>query len=156
MPTFVPKCVLYFLAMSHGMQDFGSLLLLFSHSIMSYSLQPHGLHDLPDSSAWDSPGKNTALGCHFLLQGIFLSQRSNSCLLQVSCIAGRFFTTEPPGKPFKLMPLCSGSTESEVLDCQGSPCLHFRYHFCLLAKEVIKMIIFFFFFFALASEQVLM
>ena len=43
------------------------------------------------------------------------------------------------------MPLCSGSTESEVLDCQGSPCLHFRYHFCLLAKEVIKMIIFFFF-----------
>ena len=27
------------------------------------------------------PGKDTGLGCHFLLQGIFLTQGSNSCLL---------------------------------------------------------------------------
>ena len=26
---------------------------------------------------WDSPGKNTAVGCYFLLQGIFLTQGSN-------------------------------------------------------------------------------
>ena len=26
---------------------------------------------------WDSPAKNTGVGCHFLLQGIFLTQRSN-------------------------------------------------------------------------------
>ena len=26
---------------------------------------------------WDFPGKNTGLGCHFLLQGIFLNQRLN-------------------------------------------------------------------------------
>ena len=25
---------------------------------------------------WDSPGKNTGVGCHFLLQGIFLTQES--------------------------------------------------------------------------------
>ena len=30
---------------------------------------------------WDSPGKNTGVGCHFLLQGIFLTQESNLCLL---------------------------------------------------------------------------
>ena len=30
---------------------------------------------------WDSPGKNTEVGCHFLLQGIFLTQGSNLCLL---------------------------------------------------------------------------
>ena len=32
---------------------------------------------------WNSPGKNTGVGCHFLLQGIFLikTQRSNWCLL---------------------------------------------------------------------------
>ena len=30
---------------------------------------------------WNSPGKNTAVGCHFLLQGIFLTQGSNLCLL---------------------------------------------------------------------------
>ena len=26
---------------------------------------------------WDSPGENTGVGCHFLLQGIFPTQRSN-------------------------------------------------------------------------------
>ena len=39
--------------------------------------------------------KNTGVVCHFLLQGIFLTQESNSCLLQVACIAGRLFTPEP-------------------------------------------------------------
>ena len=33
----------------------------------------------------DSPGKNTGMGCHALLQGIFPTQRS-----QVSCFAGGF------------------------------------------------------------------
>ena len=33
---------------------------------------------------WDFPGKNTGVGCHFLLQGIFLTQGSNSHLL-LSC-----------------------------------------------------------------------
>ena len=30
---------------------------------------------------WDSPSKNVGVGCHALLQGIFLSQGSNLCLL---------------------------------------------------------------------------
>ena len=30
---------------------------------------------------WDSPGKNTGVGCHSLLQGIFLIQESNLGLL---------------------------------------------------------------------------
>ena len=30
---------------------------------------------------WDSPGKNTGMGCHFLLQGIFPTQESNPGLL---------------------------------------------------------------------------
>ena len=29
------------------------------------------------------PGKNTGVGCHFLLQGIFLTQRSNLHLLHL-------------------------------------------------------------------------
>ena len=45
---------------------------------------------------WDSLGKNTGVGCHFLLQGIFRPQDQT----QVSCTAGKFFT-EPPGKPPK-------------------------------------------------------
>ena len=35
----------------------------------------------PGSSVQDSPGKNTGMGCHALLQGIFLTQGSNPCLL---------------------------------------------------------------------------
>ena len=35
----------------------------------------------PPGCSWNSPGKNTAVGCHFLLQGIFPIQGSNSGLL---------------------------------------------------------------------------
>ena len=31
---------------------------------------------------WDFPGKNTGVGCHFFLQGIFPTQGSNLRLLQ--------------------------------------------------------------------------
>ena len=33
--------------------------------------------------SWDSPGKNTGVGCHFLLQVIFPTQGSNSSLLNL-------------------------------------------------------------------------
>ena len=37
-------------------------------------------YSLPGSSPWNSPGKNTGVGCHFLLQGNFLTQELNSSL----------------------------------------------------------------------------
>ena len=46
----------------------------------------------------DSPGKNIGVGCHVLLQGVFLTQGSNLCLMSPA-LAGGFFTTEPPRKP---------------------------------------------------------
>ena len=49
--------------------------------------------DLPGSSVLGISRKNTGVGCHFLLQGS--SQPRDRTL--VFCIAGRFFTTEPPG-----------------------------------------------------------
>ena len=36
----------------------------------------------PALCPWDSPGKNTGVGCHALLQGIFLTQGLNLHLLQ--------------------------------------------------------------------------
>ena len=48
-----------------------------SHSIVSDSLQPHGLQPTRLLCPWDSPGKNTGVGCYSLLQGIFLTQGSN-------------------------------------------------------------------------------
>ena len=48
------------------------------------TLQPHGLWPARLLCPWDSPGKNTEGGCHFLLQGIFPTQGLNphlQCLL---------------------------------------------------------------------------
>ena len=54
---------------------------------------------LPGSSDHGiSQAKNTEVGCHFLLQGIFPTQGSNPHLLLSPELAGRFFTTRPPGK----------------------------------------------------------
>ena len=44
----------------------------------------------------DSAGKNTGVGCHALLEGIFLTQGSNPGLLHCRWI----LTHEPPGTPF--------------------------------------------------------
>ena len=53
---------------------------------MSNSLQRHGLQPTRLLGPWDSPGKNTGVGCYSLLQGIFLTQGSNPSLLH--CEAG--------------------------------------------------------------------
>ena len=65
---------------------------------MYNSLQPHGLQLARLLCPWDFPGKNTRMGCHFLLQRIFLTQGSDPCL-HVSCLTGGFFTSGPQGKP---------------------------------------------------------
>ena len=47
---------------------------------------------------WDSPGKNTGMGCHFLLQGFFLTKRSNPCLLHLLHWQAGSLPLAPPGK----------------------------------------------------------
>ena len=37
-------------------------------SVVSDSVRPHGLQPTRLLCPWDSPGKNTGVGCHFLLQ----------------------------------------------------------------------------------------
>ena len=78
-----------------------SLLLLsrFNHVrlLWPYELQPARL-----LCPWDSPGKRT-------LEWVAISFSRGSSpprdQTQVSCIAGRFFTAEPSGKPFLNLPL---------------------------------------------------
>ena len=86
--------------------------MLFTQSCLTLWL--HGLGPARLFSPWDSPGKNTGVGCHFLLQGIFLNQGSNPALncgqtlpsepLQFSSVrslscAQLFVTHEQPGLP---------------------------------------------------------
>ena len=61
-------------------------------SIMSDSLQPHGRQPTSLLCPWDSPGKNSGVGFHALLKGIF------STPLMSPALASGLFTTEPPGK----------------------------------------------------------
>ena len=63
---------------------------IISNSVWHYGLQLGGLF-----CQWDSLGKSTREGCHAFLRGS--SQPRNQT--HVSCIVGRFFTTEPLGKP---------------------------------------------------------
>ena len=47
----------------------------------------------PGSSCpWDSPGKNTGVGCHGLLQRI-LQRRDRTCVSMSPALAGRLFAT---------------------------------------------------------------
>ena len=51
---------------------------------LSASLRPHGMQSTRLLCPWNFPGKNTGVGCHFLLLGILLTQGSNprlQCLL---------------------------------------------------------------------------
>ena len=52
-----------------------------SCSVMSDSLQSHGLQSTRLLCPWNSPGKNTGVGCHSLLHRIFPTQGSNPGLL---------------------------------------------------------------------------
>ena len=53
------------------------LLLLFRCSVVSNSLQPHGLWPARLLHPWDFLGKVTGVGCHFLLQGFSWSRDWN-------------------------------------------------------------------------------
>ena len=70
--------------MAESEEELKSLLMkvkCVSHPIVSNSLQPHGLYSTRILCPWNFPGKNTGVGCRFLLQGIFPTQGSNLGLL---------------------------------------------------------------------------
>ena len=74
-----------------------SLLLKWneSHSVMFDSLWPHGLY-----RSWNSPGQNTGVGSHSLLQGIFPTQGLNPGLLHCRWI---LYQLNHKGSPTKVL-----------------------------------------------------
>ena len=58
-------------------------LVLRSHSVMSNSIQPHGLLFTRLRCPWNFPGKNAGVDCHFLFQEIFLIQELSLHLLHL-------------------------------------------------------------------------
>ena len=70
-----------------------------SRSLVSNSLRPHGLKPARLLCPWDSPGKNTGVGCHFFLQGIFLTQGWSLCLLHCRWVLYHWATREASCTP---------------------------------------------------------
>ena len=68
-------------------------------SVVSDSLLPYGLQPARLLCPWDTPTKNTGVGCHALLQGIFLIQGSSLCLLCLLHWQAGSLPLAPPGKP---------------------------------------------------------
>ena len=66
-----------------GSQQARGSQCVLSRSDVSESLQPHGLEPARLLCPWNFPGKNTVVGCHAFLQGIFLTQGLNPTLLHV-------------------------------------------------------------------------
>ena len=67
--------------------------------VMSDSVWPLGLEPARLLCPWDSLGKNAGVGCHFLLQGIFLTQGLNLHLLHLLHWQASSLSLEPPEKP---------------------------------------------------------
>ena len=98
---------------------------------MSDSLRTYGLQPAKFLCPWDSPGKNTGVGFHVLLHGIFPTQGSNLSLLYLlHWQADGFFTTEPLTSPWnKLLATHSsnlgwkipGTEEPGMLQSLGHP-----------------------------------
>ena len=82
-----------------GKPTFTYVLCVFSCSNDVRLFATNGLQLTRLLCPWDSPGKNTRMGCRALLQGIFLTQESNPSL--VSCIGRWILYLVPPGKPHR-------------------------------------------------------
>ena len=72
---------------------------------MSDSLQLQGLGPTRLLCPWDSPGKNTRVGCHFLLQGIFPTQGLNQHLLCLLHWQVGSLPRASPGEPLRSLDL---------------------------------------------------
>ena len=105
-------------------------------SVASDSLRPHGLRGSPRLLCpWDFPDKSIGVGCHFLLQGIFPTQGSNSHLKRCRWIPCHCTTWEVPD-PMQLSPVlpcpisCCGTLRS--VSAQSPPS---SFHVLLLTLE---------------------
>ena len=76
--SFFSHCLVYTTILSHLVACCWQ-----AASVMSDSVRLHGLQPTRLLCSWDSPGKNTGVGCHFLLQCMKVESESEvaqSCL----------------------------------------------------------------------------
>ena len=84
--------ILYCLSHQGSPQGYAVLCLVAQSCLSLWDSAAHGL-----LCTWDSPGQNTGVGCHALLQGIFPIQGANPFLM-FSSLAGGFSATNATWK----------------------------------------------------------
>ena len=95
-------------------------------SVMSNSLWPHGLWPTRLLCPWNSPGKNTGVGSHSLLQGIFPTQRLNPGLPHCRQVPYCLSHQGSPSDTISSVRLLSCPTLCDPMDCStlGFPVHH--------------------------------
>ena len=95
-------------------------------SVLSDSLLPHGLQSARFCCLWNFPGKNIGMGCHFLLQGIFLAQGSNLHHLHLlHCQADSLPLCCLPGNGTVCFKHVSSALMKKLCKCHYNPSLIF-------------------------------
>ena len=94
-------------------------------------VQPHRRQPTSLRCPWDFPDKNSGVGCHFLLQGVFLTWGSNPCFLCLLNWQADSLPLSLLGSPFKKIqriesskepePVLSASDVSKTASCPLSP-----------------------------------
>ena len=91
-----------------------------ARSVMSHCLLSHGLWPSRLLCPWDSPGKNTGVGGHSLLQDIFLTHGLTSRLLCLLHWQSSSLPLAPPGKPKNVTQLYPTLWEPKDCSLTGS------------------------------------
>ena len=99
-----------------NMVGFRGLLLLLSYSVVSDSVRPHRQQPTRLPHPWDSPGKNTGVGCHFLLQ--CMKVKSESEVAQSFPTLSDPMDCNPPGSSVQ------GIFQARVLEWGAMACQH--------------------------------
>ena len=97
------------------MVSVNSAKLLLSCSVVKTLLQTNGLQPSRLLSPWDFPGRNAGVSCHFLLQGIFLTQGSNPSFLHWQGFFFFFLQLSHQGSPQLNYPLINRCRDSLFL-----------------------------------------
>ena len=85
---------------------------------------------------WNFPGKNTGVGCHFLFQGIFSTQRLNPPLLHLLHWQADSLLSQTPGKSVdQVLGICASNmlpAEADAVVGPGTICKALCYGTCVL------------------------
>ena len=89
-----------------------------SRSVVPDSSQPHGLQPTRLPHPWDSPGKNTGVGCHFPLQSMKVKMNVKSL--------SRVWLSATPWTAAHQAPLSMGSSRQEYWSGVPLPSLNYQ------------------------------